>query len=133
MHRVPDQWTVSIWGMRSAVSVGGHIFEVETSHWSGSEVYRIDGLEVRRLRNLGWHADQRFELGAGTVRVVGRWYPLLPVEVRVDDQVVIDELFPALAWIRVVLATVVGPLMMLLGASIVWDLVRILLAVHPAG
>lgn len=82
--------------MGSRFWVDGHELEVQTHHWSGTEIYRIDGQQVRRVRNLGWHATEALSVGERSVEIVSRWYPLLPVQVRIDGRPHVDDLFPQL-------------------------------------
>lgn len=122
--RVRPDTHLGLWSMRSSFPVGGSTVEVETTHWTGRETTRVDGVEVLALRNLGWHTEQRLDVGGHAVVVSGRWYPLLPVEVRVDGQPWVDDLFPQLWPIKAVLATAALPLAVLV-ASIAWDLARL--------
>ena len=121
----PDATWIGATAMGSAFRVGPHHVEVVTHHWTGRETYRVDGDEVASVRNLGWHADHRFVVGEHEVRVHGRWYPVLPVAVSVDDQPLIDDLFPQLAWLKVAVGAPVSIVSAVLGLSIVWDLWRL--------
>jgi len=124
-ERIPTETSGDLWGMRSQFAVGGSTVEVETSHWLGTEVYRVDGAEVRRVRNLGWHSRQALEVDGHTLEVSGRWYPFMPVIVTVDGRKYIDDLFPQLRLPLAVLTAVVMPLFLVLAASIAWDLWRL--------
>ena len=124
-ERVPAVTAGSLWGMRSAFDISGTPFEVETSHWSGTEIYRIRGDEVLRVRNLGWHAKQTFDVNGHQVEITGRWYPLLPVMVTVDGKVRIHDLFPQLRVPISIAVAVVLPVFLVLSASIAWDLWRL--------
>lgn len=98
-------WSPSRMGSRFCVD--DVEIEVQTHHWSGVEIYRIDGAEVLRVRNLGWHTRQALDIGGRSVQIVGRWYPLLPVRVTLDDRPLIDDLFPQLWWIKLALLALV--------------------------
>lgn len=121
----PERTWWTLLQMGSTVRIGRHVLEVETHHFSGRETYRVDGEVVASVRDLGWHADRQVQVGPHTVRVVGRWYPLLPVAVHVDDQPVLDDLFPQLLWLKVVGGAPVMALAILFGTSITWDLWRL--------
>ena len=122
--RVPPTTTGDFWGMRSVFQVGRHRVEIETGHWNGTEIYRIDGEEQVRKRNLGWHSGETLQVGRHTVHVQGRWYPLLPVTVEVDGHAFIDDLFPQLRRLTRVIGLAAASAMGVLTASIVWDVYR---------
>ncbi len=115
-----DDWL----SMRSRFRVGGHLVEVETGHWSGLEIYRVDGEERLRKRYLGWHPVEAIEVAGHEVEVSGRWYPFTAVTVDVDGVRRVDDLFPQLRWLVQLIALVSGTLMAVLSASIAWDLWR---------
>lgn len=122
--RVPPTTTGDLWGMRSVFQVGRHSVEIETGHWNGTEIYRVDGAEQVRKHNLGWHAGQELQVGRHHVQVHGRWYPLLPVSVQVDGQPFIDDLFPQLRRLTRVIFALAAIAMGGLTASIAYDLIR---------
>ncbi len=124
-HIVPNT-SLGWLGMRSSFEVQGVRIEVRTSHWSGREETRIDGQGVRSVRNLGWHSEQAHLIGGHQLRIVSRWYPLLPVQVHLDGEQVVDDLFPQLWPIKVALMAVLLPLLTVLVGSTAWDLLRLL-------
>ena len=111
--------------MGSSCRVAGRWVEVEYTHWTGLEIYRVDGLEVRRERSLGWHGTQSLEVGGREVRLVSRWYPLLPVHVEVDGTVSIQELFPQLVPAKAVVLGLFVITSVALVAAIVRDVLRV--------
>jgi hypothetical protein len=119
--------------MRSSFPVGTSHVEVHTSHWSGQETYRVDGSRVHSVRNLGWHTEQVLHVRGHTVRVSGRWYPLLPVQVFVDDTAHVDDLFPQLWPIKALLLSTVLPLAAVLLAGTAWDLLRLVRVAAGSG
>jgi len=121
----PHTTWISLWAMGSSFLVGGHEVQVVTHHWTGRETYHLDGAEVASVRNLGWHADHTLTVGGHEVRVHGRWYPLLPVGVLVDDQPLLDDLFPQLAWLKAAVGLPALAVSAVLGLSIAWDLWRL--------
>jgi hypothetical protein len=119
-------WT--LWSMGSTVTVGSHPahrLEVVTHHWTGHEHYLVDGVVVGRDRNLGWHADRSFAVGRHEVRLATRWYPLLPVELYVDGALQVDDLFPQLAWLKVLGGLPVLAVALTFAGSIAFDLWRL--------
>lgn len=124
-HRRAPVRTWSGWlGMGSSFAVGRHRVEVETGHWTGLEIYRVDGEERQRTRNLGWHATQRLDVGGHEVAVRGRWYPVMPVTVEVDGVRWIDDLFPQIRWPVRLMASLTAVAMATISASIAYDLWR---------
>ncbi len=123
--RRPHETALSLAGMRSVFAVGSSVVEVETSHWSGRETYRVDGAVTREVRNLGWHVTQTLNAGAATVEISSRWYPLGRVAVAVDGQPWIDDLFPQFRPVKALATFAVGMVTLVLTASIVYDVVRI--------
>ncbi len=123
--RIPAETSGNLMGMSSKFEVGGARVEIQTSHWSGTEVYRVDGEEVLRKRNLGWHSRQELQIAGHLVEVSGRWYPFMPVVVRVDGMKRIDDLFPQLRLPLAVLTALLLPVFLILTASIAWDLWRL--------
>lgn len=111
-------------GMASVFRVGSHRIEVETGHWTGLEVYRVDDQERRKTRNLGWHVRETLAVGRHEVVVHGRWYPLRPVRVEVDGVPWIDDLFPQIRRPVWVLSAATLGVMLLLAGSTAWDLWR---------
>ena len=93
--------------MGSAFHVGPHEVEVETTHWTGHEVYRVDGEEAHTHHTLGWHSRQELQVGHRQVVIDSRWYPLLPVRVSVDDRPHLGDLFPQLLAFRVLAISVI--------------------------
>lgn len=129
--RLPMRTSWSLWGMTSRFRVAGAEVEAETGHWSGLEVYRVDGVEVLRVRNLGWHGKQVLRVEGHDVEVESRWYPLLPVVVRVDGVQRIDRLFPQSRWIKLGLAAVVTAISAVVAVGWWWtavDLYRLWVA-----
>jgi hypothetical protein len=118
--------------MGSRFHVDGHVVEVATHHWSGDETYRVDGVERLRRRHLGWHTQLSLPVGDRVVQIRSRWYPLLPVEVWVDDQRWIDDLFPQVGAVLVILAAPAGAAALLFALSIARDLWGILALVARA-
>lgn len=123
--RLPPVAQRTLSGMVSRFVVDGVQIEVETTHWSGLEVYRVDGQEVARERNLGWHSRRVLQAGTHRVEVLARWYPFLPVRVEVDGEPYLEDLFPQLGPIKWGIAAVTVPTAALLVASIVRDLWRL--------
>ena len=123
--RRPDRARLGLSGMVSAFRVGAHEVEVETGHWSGLEIYRVDGKELRRVRNYGWHNTERLEVHGHVVEIESRWYPLLPVVVRVDGHTVLADLFPQLQRVKWVGLALFLPPFLVLSASTAYDLVRL--------
>lgn len=124
-HRRPRATWWTLRAMGSTVDVGGHRLEVVTHHWTGDESYAVDGRVVATARNLGWHADRTVPVGPHEVRIVTRWYPLLPVVLEVDGQPWVDDLFPQLIWLKALGGAPVLALAILFGTSITWDLWRL--------
>jgi hypothetical protein len=118
-----DTWW-TLWSMGSRFQVGGHRVEVTTWHWTGLHAVAVDGREVYRDRNVGWHARIAVDAGPHAVAIVSRWYPLQPVRVQVDGRPYLDDLFPQVFWLQALGVATALPPALLFALSIAWDLWR---------
>jgi len=127
-----DTWW-NLWSMGSRFHVGRHEIQVDTWHWTGRTVVQVDGVEVYRERNVGWHGHIEVDAGGRRVDIVTRWYPLQPVRVEVDGSAYLDDLFPQVFWLQAIgLATVLPPALLFAG-SIAYDLWRMVELVQRSG
>ena len=118
-----DTWW-NLWSMGSRFEVGAHTVQVDTWHWTGRTVVQVDGVEVHRERNVGWHGHIEVDAGPRKVAIVTRWYPLQPVRVQVDGNPFLDDLFPQVFWLQAIGVATVLPPALLFAGSIAYDLWR---------
>lgn len=120
----------TLWGMVSRFPVPGAdgrdtLVDVETSHWTGRWSVSVDGAVVHAARNLGWHAHEAFVVAGRRIEITSRWYPLRPVRVTLDGRPHIDDLWPQLATLQLVGAALLVPIVGIMTAGLVSDVVRI--------
>jgi hypothetical protein len=105
---------VDIFTATSAFEVGErekHDVRVTWAVWSGEEIYEIDDREVLRLRSFEFAGARKLEVGEEekhTVEVRFRSLPFNVVEVHIDGQRRIRNLFPRLSLLLWTIAAVIG-------------------------
>jgi hypothetical protein len=105
---------VDIFTATSAFEVGEnekHDVRVTWAVWSGEEVYEVDNCEVLRLRSFDVAGARSLEVGDAekhTVEVRFRSLPFNVVEVHIDGQRRIRNLFPRLSLLLWTIAAVIG-------------------------
>ena len=105
---------VDIFTATSAFEVGDtekHDVRITWSLWSGEEVYEVDNREVLRLRSFDFAGARKLEVGdeeKHTVEVRFRSLPFNVVEVHIDGERRIRNLFPRLSLLLWTIAAVIG-------------------------
>jgi hypothetical protein len=120
----PDDTWWNLWSMGSTLAVGPHRVEARTWHWTGLSTIQVDGVEVHRERNMGWHAQIEVPVGGHQLQIITRWYPIQPVQVRLDDILWVDDLFPQIGWLKAIGALTVLPFVVVFSGSITYDIWR---------
>jgi hypothetical protein len=105
---------VDIFTASSAFEVGQqekHDVRITWSLWSGEEIYEVDDREVLRMRSFDFSGVRTLEVGdqeKHTVEVRFRSFPFNVVEVHIDGQRRIRNLFPRLSLLIWTMAAVIG-------------------------
>lgn len=116
---------VDIFTAASVFEVGNeekHDVRITWSIWSGEEIYEVDDVEVLRLRSFDFAGARKLEVGEAekhTVEVRFRSLPFNVVEVHIDGQRRIRNLFPKLSLLIWTMAAVIG---LPLGLVVAWFL-----------
>jgi hypothetical protein len=116
---------VDIFTATSAFEVGDqerHDVRITWSLWSGEEIYEVDDVEVLRMRSFDFSGARKLEVGDAekhTVEVRFRSFPFNIVQVHVDGQRRIRNLFPQLSLLIWTMAAVIG---LPLGLLVAWFL-----------